>query len=113
MNAAGDSEQLKAFVQTGHKRHYQKNELILSAGEEPPGVCLIESGMLKIYLIDRHGNERITHFFGAGDFFPIIWLLRGLNRSENYRALEPLTMWVVPRDELLKLIMNSKEILAE
>lgn len=113
MKPIGDSEQLKAFFRTGHKRQYQKNELILLAGEEPPGVFLIESGLIKIYIIDKYGNEHITHFFGAGDFFPVMWLLRGDVRNSNYRALEPVTVWVAPQEKLMNLIMDSKEILAE
>lgn len=113
MPVPGDSEQLKAFFQTGRRLQYQKNELILRAGDEPQGVYLIESGIIKIYALAKQGIEHVTHFFGPGDFFPLIWLFRGQMRSVYYEALEPVTVWQVPRDDFMDFITQNQDITFE
>lgn len=113
MQASDDSDQLKAFFQTGRRLQYQKNELILRAGDEPQGVYLIESGIIKIYALTRQGNEHVTHFFGPGDIFPLIWLFRGQMRSVYYEALELVTVRIVPRDDFMDFVMQNQDITFE
>lgn len=113
MTTPGESKLIRDFFRTGRRVHYQKNEYILRAGDEPRGVYLIESGLLKIYALSKQGNEHVTHFFGAGDFFPIIWLFRGQMRNVYYQALEPMSLWIVPKDEFMGFISKNQPVMRE
>lgn len=107
------SDKLKALFKGGRRRNYQKNELILRAGDEPAGVFLIESGMVKIYSLSKHDEEHVTHFFGPGDIFPMIWIFRGQLRHVYYEALEPVTVSLVPKEDFLKLVNDDRSVMLE
>ena len=107
------SQKLKELFEGGRQRNYQKNEIILRADDEPQGVYLIESGLVKIYSLTRHNEEHVTHFFGSGDFFPMIWIFRGQMRNVFYEALEPVTVRVVPKDKFLQLVHDDQAVMLE
>ncbi len=107
------SEKLKELFKGGRQRNYQKNEIILRAGDEPQGVYLIESGLVKIYSLTKHEEEHVTHFFGPGDFFPMIWIFRGQLRNVFYETLEPVTVRVVPKEDFLALVHRDRDVMLE
>ncbi|PIZ62734.1 hypothetical protein COY17_01995 [Candidatus Saccharibacteria bacterium CG_4_10_14_0_2_um_filter_52_9] len=107
------SEKLKALFQSGRLLQYQKHEVILRAGDEPQGVYLIESGLVKIYSLTKQGDEHVTHFFGPGDFFPMIWIFRGHMREVYYGALSPVTIRVVTKKAFMDLVNDDRDITFE
>lgn len=113
MDSSGQSEQLRAFFRSGSKRQYHKNETILRTGAEPAGIYFIESGLIKIFVNDKNGVEHITHFFGDGDFFPLVWFFRPTAQTRNYQTLEPTVVWVVSTEKFREFIFGSKDILYE
>ncbi|GAC1499375.1 MAG: hypothetical protein NVS1B10_02000 [Candidatus Saccharimonadales bacterium] len=111
--ATGTGKLRDIFSQTGRSLSYQKNEIILRAGDRPQGVYLIESGIIKIYTLTKQNTEHVTHFFGTGDFFPVIWLFRGHTRNVYYQALEPVKLKVVPRDVFKEYVTENQHITLE
>lgn len=113
MDSLGKSEQLKAFFRAGDRRQYQKGETILRVGDTPAGIYFIESGLIKIFVRDKAGTEHITHFFGAGDFFPLVWFFRPTAQTRDYQTLEPTVVRVVSTDKFRKFMLSSQDILYE
>src|SRR5579884_1834547 len=111
MNGQDQFKDLKEYFKTGRRLQFQKNELILRAGEVPRGVYLIDSGIIKIYALSRHGNEHIHHFFGAGDFFPMTWIFRDFTRNLFYECVEPVTVWLVPKQDFQDFVLKNDRIL--
>jgi CRP/FNR family transcriptional regulator len=100
-------DKLKALFLSGRQLNYKKNETIIRAGEIPRGVHLIESGIIKIYSLSKQGDEHIHHFFGPGDFFPIIWLYRSGTRNMFYEALCPTTTWVISSETFKDFVAGN------
>lgn len=107
------SEKLKALFRSGRQLNYKKNLTILRPGEMPRGVQLIESGMIKVYSLSRHGDEHIHHFFGPGDFFPVIWLFREGIRNMFYETLSPTTTLLVEREAFKDFITENPKVTYE
>lgn len=107
------SKKLETLFHSGQKLNYQKNTTVIRAGEIPRGVYLIDSGLIKIYSLSKHGNEHIHHFFGAGDFFPILWPFRSSVRSMYYVTLSPSTFWVVPLETFRDFIKSNADVMSE
>jgi CRP-like cAMP-binding protein len=108
-----ESEKLKALFHGGRQLNYQKNATIIQAGETPRGVYFIETGIIKIYSLSKQGDEHIHHFFGPGDFFPIIWLFRHGIRNMFYEALSPTATWLVPREIFKDFVTNNPDVTYE
>jgi CRP/FNR family transcriptional regulator len=107
------SEKLKALFRSGKQFKYQKNATITRAGETPRGIYLIESGMIKIYSLSKQGDEHIHHFFGPGDFFPIIWSFRDSVRNMFYETLSPVKVWLIPRETFKDFITSNPDVMYE
>ncbi len=113
MNHGVKSEKLKTLFLSGRQLDYQKNETILRARETPRGVYLIESGVIKIYSLSKQGNEHVHHFFGPGDFFPIIWPFRRSIRSMYYETLSPVKLWLIPREAFRDFISGNPDVMSD
>lgn len=107
------SEKLKALFHSGRQLTYPKNATVIRAGETPRGVYFIESGVIKIYSLSKQGDEHIHHFFGPGDFFPIIWLFRHGMRNMFYETLGPATTWLVSRETFKDFVLNNPDVTYE
>ncbi len=92
-----DQELLELF-HSGRRQTFEKDEIILRAGDTPQGVYLIESGFIKIYALSKEGDEHTHLFYEAGDIFPVIWAFKDAVRNVYYQALQETVVWVVPRD---------------
>lgn len=107
------SAKLQAYFRTGRQLHYQKGEIILRGEDTPQGVYFIESGLVKIYSLTKQGDEHVHHFFGPGDFFPMIWTFRKIDRSLFYEALAPTKLWIVPRKQFVDFTKQNEDVLFE
>jgi CRP/FNR family transcriptional regulator, cyclic AMP receptor protein len=113
MNAALKSDQFNELFRSGRRHTYQKNEMILRSDDTPQGVYLIESGMIKIYSLTKQGDEHVHHFFGPGDFFPLIWTIEGFTLNMYYEALGPVTLWIVPRETFMDHTAKNQALMLE
>ena len=97
---------LVALFHTGRRQKFQKGEMILRAGDIPQGVYFIESGWVKIFALDKHGDEHTHLFYKEGDIFPLIWVFKDAIRNVYYEAFEDTVVWRIPKDEFRACIEN-------
>lgn len=113
MQAVDKSEKLRALFMSGRSLNYQKNEIILRANDTPRGVYGIESGLVKIYSLTKEGTEHVHHFFGPGDFFPVIWTFRDTDRHMYFETLAPTKVWLVPQKTFIQFISDHQDAMFE
>jgi len=92
---------------------YRKGEIILRAGEAPPGVLYLKRGFVRLYSISKQGEELTLIIFKPGDFFPIMW---AINNMPNNYFLESMTFCEicrVPRAVFLAFIRDNPDVLYE
>lgn len=102
-------KQLFDYFHTGRKLEFAKGEIILRAGDEPQGVYLIEHGHMKVYSLSKEGNEHTHIFYQPGDIFPVIWAFKDVTRNVYYQAIEPLTLWLVPKDRFKQFVSTNAQ----
>jgi CRP/FNR family transcriptional regulator len=94
----------------GRKLHYDKGEFIIRPGETPPGVFLIESGLVKSYDITKYGEENLLIIRKSGEVIALTIAITGEERDIIYSALEPTTVWLISRRKFLNHIQAHPEI---
>jgi len=105
--------QLVDFFQTnGFKATYRKGDFIIRAEEPPPGVFYLLEGLVKAYDFTRYGEENLLIIRKDHELFPLIWGITGQERQVIYRALTTATTLRVNRDEFLKFLRRSPDVLA-
>jgi CRP-like cAMP-binding protein len=95
-------EALKAVFERGRHLAFQKGEFIIRPGDTPPGIFLIEKGLVKAYDITKYGEENLLIVRHEDEVFPLIWAVTGQERSVIYQAIVPTSVWRISREDFLK-----------
>ncbi len=77
--------------------------------KDSPGrvLYIIESGMVRLFIISDAGQEISLNIHGPGEAFGELAILDGKPRSAGARALETTVTWTLHREELLGLLSTS------
>lgn len=94
-------EALKGAFHRGRHLAFKKGEFIIRPGDTPPGVFLIEKGLVKAYDITKYGEENLLIVRHEDEVFPLIWAVTGQERSVIYQAITPTSVWRIDRKEFL------------
>jgi len=99
------------FFHQGTRLTYKKGEFIIRPGENPPGVFLIEKGLVKTYDITKYGEENLLVIRHEGELLGMTWTMthKDVRRSIIYSALTPTTVWLMPHEKFHKFLQNTPE----
>ncbi len=93
-------------------RSYAQGEQIFLKGEgvgEAP-FRLVLDGTVRIYVISPRGREQVLRLFNAGDTFADVPLFDGGGYPASADALTPVTLGLLPRNHLLRLMGDHPEL---
>lgn len=99
-----DPDALQAITRAAVRRLYEPGQIILLEGEPADGLYLIEDGWLKVSKISLDGREQILQFLGGGEAFNAIGVFTDTSNPATVTALEPSTVWLIPRGRMLDLL---------
>jgi len=105
-----DDGEMKEIWGHVHTRTYKKGNIILF--EEDPGdsLFIINEGRVKITRLSEEGKEVILSILGEGEFFGEMSLLDGESRSANVIALSDSEVFILKREDFLKIIKSNPQI---
>lgn len=101
-------ETLKGVFQRGRQLTFQKGEFIIRPGDTPPGVFLIEKGLVKAFDITKYGEDNLLIVRHEDEVFPLIWAVTGQERSVIYQAITPTSLWRISRQDFLKELDDTE-----
>lgn len=102
------SIQCNKWLQNIQKKKIKKSDFFIKAGEKPQQIALIESGILRIYCIDRDGNEITKVFAGENKIVSLYYNLILGNESDYYvEALEDTELYIINYQEILEELNNN------
>lgn len=92
------------------QRHFESNQVIYLEGEPAESVYLIEKGWVKATRMARDGREQAMLFLRPGEVFGDIAVFTGTPYPGTVTALEPVDLWVIPADEIVKLTRQYPDL---
>lgn len=97
-----------------HPRAIRKRTVVLYQGEVPRSGYLVKSGTLKMYRINRFGEEQIVGFRTAGELLPETWLLGKTSSTlYYYEALEDCELLSFDKQSFATALEHSPELKAK
>jgi CRP/FNR family cyclic AMP-dependent transcriptional regulator len=84
-------------------RSFQAGETVCEAEEMASSVFLVASGRVQLYRTTRDGRSFVTATLGPGSMFGEDSLLGGQGPNSHVVALEPCTVWIMPRQQALEI----------
>lgn len=105
-----DPATLKLVGQLAIPRKYGPEQVVFIEGEPCPGLYIVGSGWLKAVKISMDGREQVLHRLGAGETFNAISVFTGALNQATVTALEESVVWLVPRDQMLRLLQENPSL---
>lgn len=89
----------------GTNRSVPKNTVVFYQGEVPQSAALIKRGVVKVYNLSADGEEQLTTFHVAGEFFPSTWLFgQTTSTIYFYETFTDCEICYIPRRDLEAII---------
>jgi CRP/FNR family cyclic AMP-dependent transcriptional regulator len=102
--------QLSALRIVKKSAQYAKGQRIFEQGNPADRIFLIQQGVVKISIVNEQGKEAVIALLEAGDFVGESCISNGsLLRLTSASAMEPTTMLVVQKKEMLRALHEEKD----
>ncbi|HVG32411.1 MAG TPA: DUF1003 domain-containing protein [Pyrinomonadaceae bacterium] len=83
---------------------------LFEAGDTGDAMYLIETGRIRIHLVDTSGHDVTLAELAGGDFFGEMALLDGKSRSASATVLEPARLAILSRDDFLSFVRRNPDV---
>ena len=88
----------------------RKNQVLFDEGDPATDYYQVESGQIKMYVINLEGQEFTQGIFNPGESFGEPALLGGFNYPSGAMATENSKVWRLPKPEFLELLKHNFDI---
>ena len=104
-----DEQELTLLADGAHSRVYQSGEMVVREGEPGEELFVVTEGDAVVEI--RSGDQTTpVAALQAGQFFGEMSLLTGAPRAATVRATSPLTVLVVGKDSMRKVISHNQSL---
>jgi CRP/FNR family transcriptional regulator, cyclic AMP receptor protein len=103
-------ETLTKIEKIGARKVYPKGEVILMEEEAGTALFVIVNGKVKVARSSADGREVILTILSECDFFGEMAILDGLTRSATVTATETSELFLIQRNDFLKLLYDHPEV---
>ena len=97
-------ECISATARAGRFRTYASGQIIFHQGDPGDHLYTVIEGLVKIVFASERGDEMVLNIMGPEEIFGELALLDGSPRSASAVALQPTSLFVLPRGQLLELM---------
>lgn len=105
-----DAATLTAITQAAVQKHYDANQVVFLEGDPSAGLYIVQHGWLKAVKLAANGREQTLRLVGPHEIFQELSALTQSCNPATVIALEPATVWLIPRDSLLQLLDSHPQL---
>jgi CRP-like cAMP-binding protein len=92
------------------RQEYDAGQVVFLEGEQEVALYVVQQGWLKAVKMSPDGREQVLHFIGPGEVFNAIGVFVEATNPATVIALEPTTVWVIQKNNMLKLLDDYPEL---
>jgi len=100
----------RMVVASGREHTLAKGEILFHEGDPAESLCAVLAGRIKLVRYSPRGKELLLHLVPAGASFAEAALFGSGGYPATAEAVEPSTVWCLPRARLVELLRNQPEI---
>ena len=108
-----DSSVLESLAEKISCKYYVQDELIIKAGQPDEGLYILRSGMVKLFVLDVHGQEKEVDQISVGNFFGETTLISGELSLVSARAMNEVQVLIIDHRSAQNLIDTSPKFARE
>src|ERR1700735_1974866 len=87
---------------------YRKSQKVYSQGDQATSVLYIQSGGIKMSVVNEVGKEAVFAILGPGDFFGEGCLAAQIVRTGTATAITPTTLLVIEKKEMIRVLRAER-----
>jgi uncharacterized membrane protein len=91
----------------------KSNSTIFRAGDSGDSLCLIESGRVRVSVVDEEAQLVVLAELGPGEFFGEMALIDGKPRSADATVIEDARLAVLARKDFLTFVRGNPDVAIE
>lgn len=110
--AALDGETLRQVYASSRARSLDMGQMLFAEGGQCQGLCVVETGLMRIYKTSPAGREQVLLIAGPGDSFNEVPIFDGGPNPASATALAPSRVRVIPTNFLLESMRSNPQIAA-
>jgi CRP/FNR family cyclic AMP-dependent transcriptional regulator len=100
-----DAQVFLDSVGTSRKiEQFRKTQAIFSQGDPADSVMYVQTGSVKLTVVNEGGKEAVVAIFGPGDFFGEGGIAGQKLRMGTATAIVPTTVLVIEKDEMIRVL---------
>lgn len=104
-----DDDERGVLGQAMSERALGPGELLFRVGDPGDSMFIVTAGAVELFVKDTAGQKILLHTATPGDFFGELSLLDGGSRTASAVALEPASLLVLDREDLLQLFRKRPD----
>ncbi len=91
-------------------KSFSQGSIIITPEKLPDGAYFLTEGLVRVYAISKDGLELTLNIFKPFSFFPMQWVINGVQDRYYYEALTPVVVSCAPRQDFEKFIKNEHDV---
>lgn len=100
------------FLGGFEKKLFKKGDVILFQGETPRWACVIARGVVKVYNINRSGDEQLVQFKSVLEVMPLSWVYgKASSAVYYYEAITDGAYYCVEPDKYLEFLKANPDLM--
>ena len=103
-------EEIDDIHRIASERHYQRNQMVFSDGEEGAGFFLVVEGSVKVFKMSPEGKEQILHILGPGEPVGQVAVFAGASFPANAQTITKSRLLFFPRRSFVDLIQSRPSL---
>lgn len=108
--AGAADDEVARLGTTAFPRRLVRGQVLFTEGERSEHLFALTSGRLKVAVTSPHGDELVLAVLGPGDALGELSVLDQAARSAGATALEDVTLWCVPAEQVRDLLRRSPAV---
>lgn len=105
-----DTPELDDIFQLAKPKHYRKNTVIITQGDDTDSMYVIVEGRCRVVLNDDEGHEVVLNTIGDGDYFGDLALLDKPPRAASVITVEPTHVLIITQPDFSRLLDEKPQI---
>ena len=104
-------QKVQAFFDAYPLNTFDKKQILVQAGDEPPGVMYVIEGQVRQYDITAQGEEIVVNVFQSPAYLPMSWAITGTKNRYFYEAATQVAVRIAPKTDVVAFVKANPDVM--
>lgn len=106
----GASKKIEEFFAKYRLRYFDRGQILMRAGDEPPGIFYLIGGQVRQYDITEKGEEVVVDVLKPPAFFPMTWAINKTPNQYFFETFERTELRTAPVSDVIAFLKANQDV---